>query len=667
MNNNRIFSHGGALDAEVNELFELLLEEQGIDNLPSSQKIFPRQDPIKPPPLSFSQQGLWLFDRLEPNSCSYNMPTAIQLTGSLNVEALEQTLSEIIRRHEALRTTFTSHDGEPVQVIGPARAVHLHVTDLSRHEEAERQREVERLTQEEARRPFDLSVGPLLRVSLLRLGEQEHVVLLTMHHIISDGWSMGVLVKEVVTLYEAFAQKAASPLPELTIQYADYAVWQREYLQGEVYEEQLAYWKQQLAGVPPMLELPTDYPRPKVLSHRGAMVQIGLSTQVTSALKDLSRREGVTLFMTLLAAFQLLLARYTGQKDIMVGTPIANRKRAETEPLIGFFVNMLVLRANLTGDPTFSELLRQVSKVAHDAFAHQEMPFEKLVEELQPGRELNRHPLFEVTFALQNAPQAELTLPGLSWRTMGVDTQTSRFLLSLDLQEVGPEIWGALIYNSELFTEARMKQLLRHYERLLESIVAQPGERIGRLSLLSEEEVATAVGEWTQSHISYQEQNLHELFEAQVAQTPGAVAVVFGDEEVTYEELNERANQLAHRLRELGVGPEVLVGLMVERSVEMMVGLLGILKAGGAYLPLDPKYPGERLAFMLADSGVSVLLTQESLREAVAEPMAQVVCLDGEGARVLAEQGRDNPAVVVSGENVAYVIYTSGSSGQPKG
>jgi amino acid adenylation domain-containing protein len=500
----------------------------------------------------------------------------------------------------------------------------------------------------------------------LRLAAEEHVLLLTMHHMISDGWSHGLFWRDLAVLYEAFDTCKPTPLPALPIQYADFACWQRQWLRGEALETQLTYWKQQLAGLA-TLHLPTDYPRPAVQTFRGARHPMVLSQSLVEALKVLSQRHGVTLFMTLLAVFQALLHRYTGQDDIPVGSLIANRNRVEIEELIGFFVNTLVLRTDLSGNPSFRDLLGRVRAVCLGAYAHQDLPFEKLLEELRPQRELSRNPLFQVLFALHNTPRQAPELLGLSVSSLEVDPGTARFDLALDLWETPEGLHGWFEYSTGLFDAATIARIEGHLQTLLEGIVAAPQQRLSMLPLLTADERHRLLVEWNTTGIdSPHDQCIHQIFEAQVAQTPDAVAVVCEGELLTYCELNRRANQVAHYLGTLGVGPEVLVGLCMERSLEMIVGLLGILKAGGAYVPLDPAYPQERLAFMLEDAQVAVLLTQEQLSGELPEHRAHTICLDTDW-KTIAGKSEANPVSGVTADNLAYVIYTSGSTGSPKG
>jgi amino acid adenylation domain-containing protein len=629
---------------------------------------------------SFAQQRLWFLDQYEPNSSVYNIPSAQRLRGTLDVAILERSLNEIIRRHESLRTTFSMVDGEPVQVIAPSVNLSLPIVDLSDQPETEREEEARRLAHEEARHPFDLSTGPLFRATLIRLAHDDHILVLTMHHIVSDGWSMGVFHRELSVLYRAFTNGEPSPLADLPIQYADYAVWQREWLQGEVLDRQLSYWEKQLEGVPAVLNLPTDHPRSAVQTYRGNRQSIEVTRELTQALKALSRKEGVTLFMTLLAAFQTLLYRYTGQEDIVVGSPIANRNRTEIEGLIGFVVNTLVLRSNFSGNPRFTELLGRVREMALGAYAHQDLPFEKLVEELQPERSVSHSPLFQVMFVLQNTPSATLELQGLTVKLVPVGGEAAKFDLTLSIHEVPEGLEGSLQYNIDLFDAATIKRMFDHFQTLLESIVADPEQQISDLPILTQAEQRQLLVEWNDTEKDYpSDKCIHELFEAQAEQSPDAVAVAFEDQQLSYRELNARANQLAHYLQELGVGPEVLVGFCVERSLEMVIGLLGILKAGGAYVPLDPEYPKERLAFMLEDAQVSILLSQKRLIEdgrlniedryplsSVLYSQMKVVCLDRD-LEEIAQQSQENPTSGITSTNVAYVIYTSGSTGKPKG
>ena len=653
------------LSPEKRALLELHLMGKGT-SVAKRQEI-PQRGRPGPYPLSFAQQRLWFLDQLEPDSPAYNIPMAIRFSGALDAGALEQSLNEIVRRHEVLRTTFSVVDEQPVQIIAPTLSLTLPVVNLGGFPEAEREAQAMRLATEEAQRLFDLTQGSLLRTTLLRLGEEHHILLLTMHHIVSDGWSRGIFIRELSVLYEAFSTGKPSPLPELPIQYADFAVWQREWLQGEVLETQLSYWKQQLTGSPSLLNLPTDRPRPAIQTYRGARQSVTLPKSLTKAVKSLSQQEKVTLFMTLLAAFKVLLYRYTGEEDILVGTPIANRNRVEIEDLIGFFVNTLVLRSNLSGEIAFRELLGRVREAALDAYTHQDLPFEKLVAELRLERNQSYSPLFQVMFVLQNVPRGALELSGLTVSRMRVDSGTAKFDLALSIAEEAEGLRAVFEYNTDLFDATTIERMMGHYQTLLEGIITDPDRRISFLPLLMEAERHQMLVEWNDTQADYPRDScVHQLFEAQAERTPDAVAVVLEDRQLTYRELNIRANQLAHYLQALGVEPEVLVGICVERSLEMVVGILGVLKAGGAYLPIDPSYPGERLAFMLEDAQVRALLTQERLIARFPLLETQIVCLDT-GWNNIIRQREDIPSSGVTPENLAYVIYTSGSTGRPKG
>jgi amino acid adenylation domain-containing protein len=650
---------------EKKELLALLLEEEGF-NLDKPPVITPREGG-EVAPLSFAQQRLWFLDLLEPGSIAYNTPAAFRLFGPINVKALKLSLKEILRRHDVLRTTFTTAGDQPVQVISSSLTLTVQVVDLQDLLATERESEVQRLATEEAQRPFDLSQGPLLRATLLKLNEEDHVLLLTMHHIVSDGWSMGIFFRELSILYEAFSAGKPAPLAELAIQYTDFAVWQRQWLQGDVLETQLAYWRQQLDGAAPALELPTDRPRPAVQTQRGAIEALALSKEVTDALQVMSRREGVTLFMTLLAAFKTLLYRLTGQKDTIVGTPIANRTLPELEGLIGFFVNTLVMRTDLSGQPSFRELLGRVRETTLGAFDHQDLPFEKLVEALHPERDMSRTPLFQIMFAIQNMPAEELQLPGLTLSAFAIESITVRFDIEILLRKKPEGLSGRVVYNTDLFDDATIARLMGHYETLLESIVADPDQRISDVQILTDTERQQLLVDWNDTSSGYPDYCcVHQLFEQQVEHRPDAVAVVYEDEQLTYRQLNTRANQLAHYLEKLGVGPEVLVGICLERCLEMIIAMMGILKAGGAYVPLDPEYPQERLGFMLADTGSPVLLTHSRLVAELPRHEAKVICLDSDWDAIARHNG-ETPVSATSVENLAYVIYTSGSTGKPKG
>ncbi len=611
-------------------------------------------------PLSFAQERLWFLDQLAPGSSSYNIPVAVFLLGQLDGEALAASLREIVQRHEALRTTFAEVAGSPVQVIAQEPALDLPVVDLSGLPQEERQERARQLAAAEAVAPFDLEAGPLLRATLLRLGQEEHELLLSMHHIVSDGWSMGVLVSELAALYAAFREGQPSPLPELPIQYADFAIWQREWLAGEVLERQLAWWRERLAGAPTVLDLPMDRPRPPMQTFPGGAVHFALPPETAQGLADLGRQRGTTLFMALLAAFQAQVCRYTGRRDLLVGTPIANRNRLETEGLIGFFVNTLVLRGDLRDlpEPTFGDLLSRVREATLGAYAHQDLPFEKLVEELQPERHLAYSPLFQVTLVLQNAPMGVRELPGLVLEPVEMEGG-AKFDLTLAFDETV----GSLTYNLDLFDRATAERMAGHFATLLAGAVADPGRPLADLPLLTASERQQLQVEWDRAADVSGDACLHELFEEQVRRTPGADALVAGTARLTYAELDARAEALARYLRALGVGPEERAAVCAERSVELVVALLAVLKAGGAYVPIDPTYPRERQALMLEDSRASVLLTQRRLLEQLPEHEARVALLDEEPPAMTEAPAALRPQP----GNLAYFIYTSGSTGRPKG
>jgi amino acid adenylation domain-containing protein len=639
----------------------------------------PRRVSKDPAPLSFAQERLWFLEQLEPGSTVYNICRASRVTGQLNGTALEASLAEILRRHEVLRSQICVIEGRPMQLTASGPEFKLHFTDLRSLTGTELDEEIRRQIRSEGERQLDFSAGFSLRAVLLQISDDQHILVLTTHHIVSDAWSMGILTRELWTLYDSYANGRPVSLPELPVQYADYALWQREWLQGDVLEFQLSYWKEQLKELP-ILNFPTDHPRPAKQSFRGARQPISLPQSLTTAINELSRREGVTQFMALLAAFQVLLYRYSGQEDVVVGSPIANRNRNEIEGLIGFFVNTLVLRTDLSEKPNFKELLQRVRNVCLQAYAHQDLPFEKSVEELRPERDLSRNPLFQVMFVLQNTPRTLPQTAGLSIERVDVLPATSPFDLSLYLRERDGRFIGFFEYNTDVFEPSTIERMIGHFETVMEGIVADPQQPISTLPLLTEAERHQLLVEWNDTAADYPKDScIHELFEAQVESTPEAIAVQFEGKQLTYRELNSRANQLAHHLRGLGVGPKKLVGICVERSFEMVVGLLGILKAGGAYVPLDPVYPRERLEFMLQDAQVSVLLTQAKLvedrgwrmedgdpRSSIFDPRRKVVYLDRD-LLTIERESIENPSSQMHSDNLAYVIYTSGSTGNPKG
>ena len=634
------------------------LNEQNDWALSSSIQPFERNGTA---PLSFTQQQFWLLDQEAPDRSAYNVRTAIRITGVLDVQKLQGVLERIVARHEALRTNIVTTSDSPIQVIAPPQSITLENCDLGLLSSGDQETETDRICAVEAKIPFDLSQGLLLRFKLLKLNAAEHVLLITIHHIICDGWSIGLLHREIAALYASSGE-----LPKLPIQYADFAIWQRRRLQGEMLERQLDYWKQKLANAPTTLDVPTDFPRRAKRNMNGARISARLPEELGNSLKDLSQREGTTLFMTLLAVFQTLMYRYTKQEDVVVGSPVAGRSMFETENLIGAFVNTLVFRGNASGNPSFRDFLARVRETVLGAFSHQDLPFEKLVEELNPERTIDRSPLFQVMFAMQT-PEPKLAVEGLKLAPLKLQNASSKFDLSLEVEAEKNELRVSLEYNRDLFARATIERMLEHFQNLLAAIVADPAQHIAELPLLSDTERHRLLIEWNDTRVGFPEDIcLHQLFEAQVVRTPDAIVAEFQGERLTYRDLNNRANQLAHYLQEQGVGPESLVGICVRRSLEMLVGILGVLKAGGAYVPLDPKYPSDRIAFMIEDAELRLVLTQRNLAKDIPSGHATVVCIDDQ-LQSIAKQSEENPNFPVAATNLAYAIYTSGSTGNPKG
>jgi amino acid adenylation domain-containing protein len=658
----RVMFEAPAVDALAKRVEALARADAGVQALPPLAPVS-RDEPL---PLSFAQQRLWFIEQLNPGEATYHLPAALRLRGDLDPAVLEQALTEIVRRHESLRTTFRSEGGEPVQVIAPPAPFALPITDLRALPSDERDAAARALAADEAVRPFKLDSEPPVRALLARLDDAEWQLPFTLHHIAGDGWSLGLLVHEVSALYEAFSRGEPSPLPALPVQYADYAVWQRAWLTGDVLDAQIGWWRDLLAGAPPLLELPTDRPRPLVQGEEGRTAPFAIPAETADALRALARREGATLFMVLLAAWQGLLARYAGAEDVSVGTPIAGRTRLETERLIGFFVNTLVLRADLSGDPPFRALLGRVRETTLGAYQHQDVPFEKLVEALQPERSMSHTPLFQVLFTLQNNTREALRLGAVEAEPVEASRGAALFDLSLNLGEDGGALAGSLGYRAELFDDATAERMLGHFGALLRAVAADADLRIADVDLLDAGERAR-LAEWSGTERALPaELRVHRWIEAQAARTPDAVAVVFADEAVTYRELDIRANRLAQHLVRLGAGPETSVGICLERSAETVIALLAVMKAGAAYLPLDPSYPADRLAYMLEDSGAPLLITQEALRNLLPSEGVRVVSVDADASLIAAES--DAPVDdAADADNAAYVIYTSGSTGRPKG
>ena len=662
------------LQARKAEILAFLRQHE--PTAPAPIQPVPRTGPL---PVSFAQQRLWFLEQMQQEGAVYNIPLAIQVQGFLDEAAFSQSFNALIERHEALRTRFVTVEGQPMQAVIAPAPIAIEPRDLRPLPPSEQEAEVRQQAIAAAQIRFDLTQAPLLRVTLLQLAELESVVLLTMHHIIADGWSMEVLLQELAWLYRAHLTGADPALPTLPIQYGDFAVWQREWLQGEVLERQLRYWREQLSGPLPVLQLPTDFPRARVQTFRGAVENFALSADLSDRLKSLAQKHSTTLFVTLLTAFKVLLFRYTGQPDVLVGTPIANRNHAEVEGLIGFFVNTLVLRSRLTPQATFLDVLEQLKVTTYQAYEHQDLPFEKLVEVLQPERDLSYNPLFQVKFRLENAPQSAISLPGLTLKPLPQAYATAKLDLSVDLYETPDGIVGGFEYNRDLFEPETIRRMVAHFQTLLAGIAAAPHQPIAELPLLTAAEQHQQLVEWNDTQMPYaRNRGFHHLFEAQADRTPDAIAVVFDGLEpqlLTYAELNHRSNQVAHHLQALGVGPEVIVGICLTRSPAMIIALLAVLKAGGAYLPLDLAYPAERLSFMLADAQAAVLISTEAFIAAgdwmvgTTHPTdCQVVDLQRDRDAIDQYPTHSlTPSLPYSPATLAYLIYTSGSTGTPKG
>ena len=622
-------------------------------------------------PLSFSQQRLWFLQEMQPETAVYNIPFAIEINGLLDLSAFRKSFAEIVSRHEILRTNFVTEAGEPAQIITDSRQLEIIEIDLREQPDAENQ--VRLAAREDAARPFDVTRDSLLRVAVYRVDIERFIVLFTVHHIISDAWSTDVLLREFASHYCASLLGKSAELAPLSIQYADYAVWQREWLQGEVLEEQLGFWREQLSGELPTLNLPTDFPRKRVQTFAGAVENFSVPQEVADALQAIAQTNSASLFMTLLAAFNLLLRRYTGQHDLLVGTPIANRHRPEVEGLIGLLVNTLIIRTRLNPDDTFLDTLAKVRQTTLEAYQHQDLPFEKLVETVQPDRDMSLSPLFQAKFRLENAPQNDIELPGLSLRRLPQELTTAKLDLSVDMYETPEGLVGGFEYNSDLFSPATIRRMATHFVTLLESIAKAPEQRVAELAVLPPAEQRVQLEEWNTHDLPYADSAcFHHLFEAQVERTPEAIALIFdgGDAssrlEVTYHELNCRANRLAHHLRQQGIGPEKIVAICLDRSIEMVVAMLAVMKAGGAYVPLDPGYPKDRLQFLMEDADAQVLLTTSHFELPDVQDTHAPLRIDLDTAE-LGDAAVDNPQAEVVAENLAYLIYTSGTTGKPKG
>ncbi|MTJ29412.1 non-ribosomal peptide synthetase [Aphanizomenon sp. UHCC 0183] len=663
-----------SLTNQKRDLLKLLLNKKGI-NL-QTEIILPRPN-SEAAPLSFGQEQLWFLSQIQDNT-TYNMPLALQISGSLNISVLEQAITEIVRRHEILRTNFQQIEGKNLQVIRQEINIGLQVINLEKIPAKEQLQNVQQLINQETNKIFNLSEDDLFQSTLYQLNQNSYVLLLNMHHIISDGWSTGILLQELSTLYAAYLAGNESPLPELQIQYADYAIWQKEKFTSEIREKQLNYWQQQLADIPPLLELPTDKPRPPVQSFRGGIWEFSINSNLSQKIRTLTQQSDTTLFMTMLAAFVILLYRYSGQDDILIGSPMAGRNRQEIQSLIGYFVNTVVLRTKLTGNPNFREILNQVRQVATDAHNYQDIPYNQVVEALNPQRNLSYNPVFQILFDLQHSLTDKSQLPGLTLQPFLGEHSTSKFDLSLIIEDRGTELIGVWEYSSDLFTQETISRITENFQTLLNGIVNNPETPINQLPIISAFEQQQILEKWNNTQQDYPASFcIHELFAQQVIKTPDSIAVKFGNQQLTYTQLNQKANQLANYLQNCGVTSEVLVGLYLERSLDILIAILAILKAGGAYLPLDPKYPQARLADILDDSQVSIILTQEKLLTSLSSPLqrgetplttyqGKIILLDTDST-IISQQNIGTPISAIKPDNLAYVIYTSGSTGKPKG
>ncbi|WYL93613.1 MAG: amino acid adenylation domain-containing protein [Gloeotrichia echinulata IR180] len=668
----------------INDLIKVIIQQQQLQQSSPIAKItpIPREGYL---PVSFAQERVYFIEQLAPSMTAYQFQESLRIRGNLNIPILEESLSEILRRHEIFRTTFPAVEGKLVQVIHPPKSVKLPIIDLQHLPKSEQETELERLTEIAVQKPFDISQLPLIRWELLKLSNQEHVLVHVEHHMVHDGWSFNLFLRELLTLYQAFSEGKPSPLAEPALQFADFANWQRQWVLTEPAQAQLNYWQQKLTGSPPLLELPLDRPRPVEQTYQGGMLRMELPLDVCEALRNMGRQEGVTLFMSMFAVFVTMLYRYTGEEDLCVGSGVANRRWRETEGLIGMIVNNIVLRTDVSGNPTFRELLAQVRNVTLEGYANEDLPFDKVVEALKPERNLSYNPLFQVMFSFHDALLPNLNLPGLSIKQHeALNNKSAKFDLDVVVmprfeQRVGrnsqEEVKGietegiTLVweYNSDLFNAATIERMMGEYQTLLEGILANPNQRISQYTLLTKEQQHQLLVDWNETKKAYPAKKcIQQLFEEQVAKTPDAVAVIFEEQKLTYRELNEQANQLAYYLKKLGVKPDVLVGICIERSLNMVVALLGILKAGGAYVPLDPAYPAERLSDIVNDAQLPILVTMEQWASIEADHHLEIVCLDAQKA-LISTQNRENPDHEVAANNLAYVIYTSGSTGKPKG
>lgn len=652
---------------EKRRLMELMLKKKHPPGSATEKQTIPRRDLSKPAELSFAQQRLWFLDELTPGNAAYAFCNIVRLSGKLDVDCLGKSFAEIVNRHENLRTTFQVIDGSPTQIIAEKVETAFPMQDISLVPESDKESELQKLAAIEARKPFSLSNGPLIRACIVRIAEEKHAVILTMHHIVYDGWSLAVLFGELKDLYEAFIQNKPSPLQPLNIQYADFALWQRRELETDKMQQQLEYWSKALSGHLPTLELPTDRKRPAVPEYTGAMAWFYLSKSLTRSLEVLARREDCTLFMVLLSAFSVLLSRYSGEKDIIVGTPIANRNRREIEGLIGFFINSLVMRTSLEDDPDFCLLLERVKVSSANAYANQDYPFEKLVEDLQVDRNMGQNPIFQTMFALQNTPPPPKKIADVDMLIEEVDSGTAVFDITLSMYETDDGLNGYFEYSSELFDQSTIENMIESFECLLTDIATNPEKEISKLSIINDASYKTLVTDWNARQVDFSgDQLIFEIIETVANNRPDNIAVATAENQFSYRQLNQQANKLAQLLIEKGVKPDDFVSICLNRSFEMFVSILAVMKAGAAYLPMDPSYPRDRLQYMLKDTAANIIITQRELSSSIAESTAEKYFIE-DLAAFSAEETVDKPALVLSEDNAAYIIYTSGSTGMPKG
>ncbi len=653
------------------KIYEELLKKRGI-RAPKGPVLSRRNDP-GPFQLSFAQRRIWFLQQFDPESAAYNDPTALRIKGPLDISILEQTFNEIIRRHQVLRMNFLFQKGKPIQTPNKNDRMTISVTALEKDpgKSVDVDEQIREFVNRFSRQPFDLSRDLLIRAALLKIDEEDYALVVNKHHIVVDGWSKGIMLEELKALYKAFSEGKSSPFPELPVQYSDYVQWLHEWMQGKLFETQLAYWKKQLAGAPPVLELAADHPRPNMPSGGGSLEPFRISKHTFRELKALAQQEDVTLFMLLVAAYIVLLFRYTypRQEDILIGTPVAGRNRVELENLIGLFVNTLVLRLDVSQNPTFKTLLKRVRAAALQAYAHQDMPFEKLVEELNPQRNLSVSPIFQVMFQLQNAPMPPAEISGLTITPIQIDTGFSQVDLSLTLWEEEGTLRGTCEYNTDLFEHAAIQRMIRHYKTIVEAAIDDVDQTVTHMPMLSREEMQQLLMEWNNTAAEYPEDLcIYQLFASCVQEHPNENAVIFWDRRMTYGELERDANRAAHYLEKMGIGPETMVGICMDNSLELITGIMGILKAGGAYIPMDPAYPNQRLTVILEDAQPPVLITQESYLNRFSGYRGRIICLDSDLEREkIAGESADCAANRCRPSNAACIIYTSGSTGEPKG